>query len=218
MIVRLFFVFILIYNSSFALDNDQIRIKKIAKETALEYCLPDLCFDKSLQAITWQESSFGKHLIGDAKGIKYYYKHHDKKYYIPKSLVFKENGTLYYWYKPIKIKFRKRVYKEIDWKPLNNSSLGAFQIKLETAKYVIIKRELYKYKHLLYNDEKLILKLLNEPKFSAVIAVNYLVLNYKIAKQRNYNYPWFYAISRYNGGTRNFSYVNKIKRKIQKMN
>ena len=127
-----------------------------------------------------------------------------------------DNGTRYTWYQPIKERFIKKVYAKTDWKPLEESSLGAFQIQVPTARFVILSMKLRPYYKYLSDEKALVNALLTDVNFGATIAVNYLNRNYLIGKKRQIR-AWFFAVSRYNGGNNNVNYVRKISQKINKI-
>jgi len=109
--------------------------------------------------------------------------------------------------------------KNGDLKPLEEMSLGAFQIRLGTARDVIMNNDLFKYKYLLKDNLKLVNRLLTDPKFGAIITGYYFVNNYNEALKRNMWNPYFRAVSRHNGGWTNNKYyrvflkdINKIKK------
>jgi hypothetical protein len=215
----LFLLFTLMFSiSAFAtqLTDQQRQIQLVAKEVAENNCLKDICFTETLQAIAWQESSFGRNVIGDAKGSVFFYMHMGKSISIPKSETFIENGTRYTWYQPYKERFIKKVYSKTDWKPLEESSLGAFQIQVPTARFVISNMKLSHYYKYLSDEKALVNALLTDVNFGATIAVNYLNRNYLIGKKRQRR-AWFFAVSRYNGGNNNVNYVRKISQKIKKI-
>lgn len=87
---------------------------------------------------------------------------------------------------------------------LLKNSLGPFQIRISTIRVMSCK-----IKSLNYLKEKsdwwIMNKLLSDYTFGAVIAGNYLKLNYE---RTNFNY--FRSISRYNGGNNNWNYYNKV--------
>jgi hypothetical protein len=199
------------------LTFNQQHVKNVAKYIGSKNCVQDMCFSKTLQAIAWQESSYGTTIVGDAKGTYYFYKHNDKEVTIKRKDTFMEGGTRYYWYSPINNKYIKKVYSKTGWKPLELSSLGPFQIQIPTAKRVINKMNLTKYRYLLSDEKALVNKLLKSPKFGAIIAVNYLKLNYIHGKKIGHKNPWFLTVSRYNGGNNNTRYVSKIVSKIGKL-
>ena len=114
-------------------------------------------------------------------------------------------------------KHEKQVFADVKTKELGNTAVGAFQVQKQTAKRVIKEMGLEQYKHLLDNDTALIKKLALDARFGALIAVNYLKLNYEHAKRRKIADPWFYAVSKYNGGSKNFTYVNLIKSKMDRL-
>ena len=162
-------LFLILSTNTLALTDYQKEVKSIARKIGNNNCIPNMCFGKTLQAIVWQESSFGLFVLGDAE------------------------------------------------KSIEKASLGAFQIKLSTAKYVIEKQNLNQYNYLLTEDQLLINKLITDVEFSAKIAVNYLIVNYNRAIRNNRLNPWFYSVSKYNGGSNNTKYVNKIKEKLAKL-
>jgi hypothetical protein len=111
-------------------------------------------------------------------------------------------------------------YADGKLKSLYDSSIGVFQIKLSTVKF-IIKSDDYmnkNFKHLLKNDKKLINMLLTSTSFSTLVAATYLKMNYEVALRRGYRNPWHSAISRYNGGWRNTTYKNKIFKRLEYVN
>ena len=108
--------------------------------------------------------------------------------------------------------------KNGDLKPLEQMSLGAFQIRIGTAQDVIVNNNLYQYKYLLKDSLLLVNRLLTDAKFGAIITGYYFVNNYNEALKRNMWNPYFRAVSRHNGGWNNNKYykvflkdINKIK-------
>lgn len=93
---------------------------------------------------------------------------------------------------------------------LFDSSLGAFQIRLQTIRSISKKIKVLNY---LQNKSDLYItnKLLNDLPFSILVAGNYLKLNYEATKS------YFTAISRYNGGNLNYTYYNKVKSNMLKI-
>jgi hypothetical protein len=217
LILLLSFMFATNVPEATALTFSQQKVKDAAKYVGENNCVKDMCFTKTLQAIAWQESSYGTHIVGDAKGTYYFYKHNDKEVTVKRKDTFMKGGTRYYWYKPANNKYIKKVYSKTGWKPLELSSLGPFQVQIPTAKRVINKMNLTKYRYLLSDEQALVNLLLKSPKFGALIAVNYLKLNYNYAKRINHRNPWFLTVSRYNGGDNNKRYVNKIIYKIKRL-
>lgn len=104
-------------------------------------------------------------------------------------------------------------YKNGKLKNLYDSSLGAFQIKLSTAKFTIKRTPILmkRFSRIVNNDQILVNLLLTQPRFSAQIAGHYLRLMYEEATSKKLNKPYFRAISRYNGGWNNVVYYNRIK-------
>jgi len=207
----------------------QMNVQLIAKTVAEQNCLKDMCFTQTLQAIAWQESSFGENIIGDSTGSVFFYKHLDKKMPVIKADTFIENGTRYTFCHSAhqsnsghpshfsNDRCIKKVYSKTNWKPLEESSLGAFQIQVSTARFVIVKMKLTHYNKYLSDEKALVNALLTDVKFGAIIAVNYLNRNYLIGQKRQKRNPWFFSVSRYNGGNINVNYVQKINQKIIKM-
>ncbi|RDX33582.1 hypothetical protein DZA31_00425 [Arcobacter sp. HD9-500m-PIT-SAG02] len=107
--------------------------------------------------------------------------------------------------------------KNGDLKPLEEMSLGAFQIKIGTARDVIMKNDLFKYKYLLNDNLKLVNRLLTDPKFGAIITGYYFVNNYNEALKRNMWNPYFRAVSRHNGGWTNNKYYKVFLKDIDKI-
>ena len=111
--------------------------------------------------------------------------------------------------------------KNGNFKPIEEMSLGAFQIRLGTAKDVIRINRLYKYTYLLKDDSKLVNRLLTDVEFSAVIAAHYFITNYNEALRRDMWNPYFRAVSRHNGGWTNKKYYRvfiKDMNRIKKIN
>ena len=109
--------------------------------------------------------------------------------------------------------------KNGSFKPLIEMSLGAFQIRVGTAKDVIRNNKLTQYNYLLNDDSILINKLLTDPEFGAVLTGYYFVKNYNEALRRNMWNPYFRAYSRHNGSWNNKTYyrlfikdINRIKK------
>jgi hypothetical protein len=102
-------------------------------------------------------------------------------------------------------------------KHLRDASLGPFQIRIKTAKW-IIKKDKFCNKYfgwLLKDEDALITYLLTKPKFSTILAGTYLKIYYNIALKRGYQNPWQYAISKYNGGSKNYKYINRVRGNIK---
>jgi len=71
---------------------------------------------------------------------------------------------------------------------IENCSLGYYQIRLKTAKWIIKKK-------------------IN----------SYLKFWYNYALSMNIKKPWRYSVSRYNGGVNNIKYINRIRRNMKKI-
>lgn len=199
------------------LSPQQKEVQRIAKAVGNINCIDGFCFTEILQAIAWQESSYGNNLVGDSKNTVYYFKHRDAILEVQKENIFIEDGLRYTMYKPIKNEYRKRVYTKTKWKPLSDSSIGAFQIKLSTAQEVIERMKLKQYYYLLSNEQLLVSKLLTDTNFSATIAVNFLKMQYISALANGHVNPSHRAISRYNGGNENTTYINIILKKVKEL-
>ena len=198
-------------------QTPSVKVKAIAAEVGSQNCSTDRCFTKTLQAIAWQESTFGRNLVGDKSKIIYYYKDGHKRVQVPLSRVRESDKHMYAVVSNDGTKHEKQVFVDVKTKELGNTAVGAFQVKMQTAKRVIKEMGLEQYNHLLDNDTAIIKKLALDARFSALIAVNYLKLNYEHAKRRKIADPWFYAVSKYNGGSKNFTYVNLIKSKMGRL-
>lgn len=191
------------------LSDSQIdRIANVYKIGKTVTAKDGMTFEQALSSIYLQESSAGVRVIGDKYTDKYYYMHHNEKVMINKKKLIKINGRLWYMYNGI---FKKKIYTLTgQLKPLGKSSLGGFQIKLSTAKYIIKKNKMKQYYNLLKHDTILINRLLVDYKFSARIALQYLIMNYHEASDRKMLNPYFKTISRYNGGWYNKVYYGKV--------
>ena len=97
-------------------------------------------------------------------------------------------------------------------KPVSTASLGVFQIRLTTAKYIIRKNPILtcQFGHLLHQDKILTTFLLTKTEFSTLLAGFYLVMNYEIARAKGLSNPWYRAISKHNGGWHNYKYYSKV--------
>ena len=101
---------------------------------------------------------------------------------------------------------------------LSKASLGTYQVRVMTAKEVI-KKDKFMNKHfsyLLEDEDKLIRMLLEENEFGALVAGHYLKMNYNYAVKKGID-PYFYTVSRYNGGSNNTVYVERIRNNIKKI-
>ena len=92
------------------------------------------------------------------------------------------------------------------------TSVGAFQMHIPTARFIIKEYELIKYDNL--NDTELAHKLAHDFEFSAVLAALYLKRNYEIALSFHKN-PWRATVSRYNGGWYNTEYLALIIKRME---
>lgn len=194
-----------------------MSVKKIAADVAEQHCAEDRCFTKTLQAIAWQESMFGKQLVGDKRKIVYYYQEGQKNVPVRESNVYRNGKDMYTTVHSNGEAQRRHVYIEVKTKELAHSAVGAFQIKAQTAKHVIQEMKLSQFYHLLNNESALIRNLTLDARFAAIIAANYLKLNYEYAVDRKIQNPWFYAVSKYNGGSKNYTYVNLIRDKMKRL-
>ena len=66
------------------------------------------------------------------------------------------------------------------------------------------------FKYLLKDEQALISMLLSKSKFGALVAGTYLKMNYNHALKTNKT-PYFYCVSRYNGGSFNNAYVSRVR-------
>lgn len=92
----------------------------------------------------------------------------------------------------------------------SEGSFGVMQVQVETAKYIGAKvPEIGEMIHGM-DDSDLVVALLTDTEISVAIASAYFEYNRK-------RYGYFQAISRYNGGTKNYTYYNRVKRNIKKV-
>ena len=107
-------------------------------------------------------------------------------------------------------------YKNGKLKSLHDSSLGIFQIKLSTAKWIIKHNKFMNkyFKYMLKDDKILVNMLFTNKTFSALTAGKYLKTMYEEAKRKKLSDPWMRAISRYNGGWNNMTYFKKVMKRI----
>jgi len=98
-----------------------------------------------------------------------------------------------------------------------NASLGHMQVRVETAKYVADYNRRHKKKEfksiLEKNDLEIARKLLTDFNFSTRIAITYFLINRNRFKRNGY----FKAISLYNGGIKNYEYVNKVLNNVKEI-
>jgi len=102
---------------------------------------------------------------------------------------------------------------------LRKASLGSMQVRLNTAKWIIkrdpLMNEYYSFLLKPKMEKRLISLLLSDVKFSAMIAITYLKMNYNCWLKKGHKNPYFHAISRYNGGNNNTIYFAKVKKNIK---
>lgn len=93
-------------------------------------------------------------------------------------------------------------------------SLGVFQVRLQTARYVIRKDNLTRYFRYLpktnLSDIDLANRLLYDIKFNTEMALRYFIINYHRALDRGYEKPWRRALSKHNGGFWNTKYITDV--------
>lgn len=199
--------------ASIELTQEQKKVKTIAKRIGQQNKVKGKSLDKTLQAIAWQESRFGQDLIGDCKHVKYYALNNNKKIAVNLEKIYFKQGIPYTTLN----KIEKRVHVVGGIKQLKSGSLGPFQVRVNTAKYVIQEMKLSQYAHLLKSDTAIIDRLLKDPEFGATMAAGYLKINYKEAEQAGVKDPWWRSVSRYNGGNHNTTYVRHITNKMAKL-
>ncbi len=210
---RILILIIMMTVYSFAISPAQLeRMQIVANEAVKIHKETSVSYEKTILAIYLQESSAGLKIIGDKFKDSFYilsYKNGKKnRIYIKKNLLIKKDGKYHYIYQG----FYKKVYRHIGrLKPLSESSLGGFQIKLDTAKKVIKHYNMKKYMNL--SDTDLINKLLVNIKFSANIAIRYLIMCKNSAIRKKLSDPYLKSISRYNGGWKNMKYIYGYKDK-----
>ena len=112
---------------------------------------------------------------------------------------------------------------DIDLKanPLNNlyeASIGAFQIRMDTAKFIydIYKKELSIYSLYFQNDIILFQGLYDDILFGANLTAYYFKYNYERALRKRIRYPYRYAISRHNGDLSYRKYFNRIMKRMDR--
>jgi hypothetical protein len=223
-ILMMFFIFLISTSYLYSQENisaHQWKIKNIAKIIGEDTCIKSktnkMCFGKTLQAIVWQESSYGLNIIGDRNKKVFYYKFNNTDFIVSKKETFLKNNIRYVYFNLFNKRYIRKVFIKTIRLPLSEASLGPFQIRLETAKMVILNFKLKKHYFLLKDDDKLISSLLSDPWFSGEIASLYLKMNYIHGLKNNHWDPWVLAVSRYNGGNYNEKYLKKIISKIKKL-
>jgi len=214
--LRILTLTILLTIYSFGISPAQLKRMQIVADEAIKlHKETSYSYEKTILAIYLQESSAGLKVIGDKYKDSFYILSYvnDKKsrIYIKKNLLIKKDGKYHYIYKG----FYKKVYRHVGrLKPLRDSSLGGFQIKLSTARKVIKHYDMQEYAKL--SDTDLINKLLVDIRFSANIAIRYLIMCREEANKKNLAYPYLKSVSRYNGGWKNIKYLYGYKDKKNK--
>jgi len=218
----LLMMLVLFSHDVFALNliPEQKQVKKIAYNIGKSNCVQDQCFGKTLQAIAWQESSFGLNNKPKSKTTtKYFYEYLGDIFEVQEKNVIKIKNEMFIMHKILPyVSIKRKVYSSSKTSIIKGQALGAFQIKLSTAKYTIERMRLQKYYKYLIDDHSLKMKLVHDDKFSAIIAVNYLKMHYISGLKTNHPNPLHLTISRYNGGNNNTEYINLITSKMQRLN
>ena len=224
--MRYVIIFILVA-SLFGLSTRQLNIVKNVYQECSKYRATDgFSFENTCAAIALTESSAGKNIIGDQGDD-------------PTILVQSSLGVL-----QIRVKTVLEVLKNFPslrkqyaslWHPdtdvidkyvLIIKKMHYFRYKMHHARswkarhqykalYEKQRAEFKKYKKAYRKDLDIAEILLTDIGFSAKIAAHYLILNYQVAKKRHYWNPWWKAVSRYNGGWMNKSYVRRVIRNMR---
>ena len=199
-------VMLLLAVNIFALEIYQYNNLKIGYAVGSGIVADDnTTFEQALSTIMLTESSAGRDAIGDIEKESYYYMHMGKRVYLndKKNIdkIYREDGKLYYPYKPKDNVYKKRVYSAVVSKTeLSDASLGACQVRIPTAiRTIKLTPELAKYMYLIYNEKALINKLLTDVKFNAAL-------------KNKSKLPYFEGISQQNGGKRNYPYWERFKK------
>jgi len=104
-------------------------------------------------------------------------------------------------------------------KKLKKASLGVYQVRFDTAKEIIKKdkrmNRYYSFLLLKKNENRLVTLLLTNSKFSGMLAASYLKMNYNAALKKKLAKPYFHAISRYNGGNKNYAYYDRVMKNMK---
>lgn len=201
--MRYLLIFIFTLNL-FGVTNSQIENLKLAYDVGKTIQARDgMTFEVALSTVMMSETSGGTALIGD-KYEDVYYIIHD---YV--EIKIKPTSNKFVLFKNYNKKVRIHKGK---LKPIEECSLGKFQVKLSTAKAMIKKYDFLKgYRKYLKDDAKLVNILLLFDTKSAKIAGAYLLDRYNLAKKKKLSDPYYRAISAYNGGWNNERYVSKFK-------
>jgi hypothetical protein len=93
---------------------------------------------------------------------------------------------------------------------LENSSIGPLQVRVDTIKWLATK--VPEIKHLKkFSKIELAHKLKNDNNLAIKVGIHYFIYN-----KNKYGYEQ--AISRYNGGTKNYKYIAKVKKNYKRLN
>ena len=128
-------------------------------------------------------------------------------------------GYLYhknpYIYQKYNIYFRKmkyyyRILNSNIWKKRWKSGKKLAVKKWAEKEFKYWGNKYKKYVDYENKDLRIIKKLKDDLEFSVDIATNFLIYNYKKAKQKNLTFPYYRAISAYNGGWENENYLKRF--------
>jgi len=221
------------------MDKNQIKLLQKAYKWAKKFKTNDgHSFEDTIVAIYLVESSAGKYLIGD----KYHvtgelktlyesslgpgqiklstallvigsFKYLKRKY----RYLYHENYYIYKKYIPImkKITYYKKVLNNPIWKKRWREGKKLKVKKWALKEYKYWRKKIKPYLVYIKKDDMIVDKLLSNKKFSIIISLHYLIMNYNIAIEKHLSNPWFRAISRYNGGWSNKKYYNKVLQKMK---
>ena len=217
------------------LNQTQIQKINITYKIGKSIEVNGMNFAYTLPSIMGVESSFGKIIIGDQYSngkLKSLYQSslgpfqirlETAKLVIQKTYLRKKYGYLIYkqnkkklYEKYFKIKKKLVYYKSIlqntSWKQrARKGNIKAIEtLSWAKRRYKYNLKLSYKLSKKIYKDIILINLLLNNTKFSALIAGNYLKMLYIEAQKKGYKYPYFRALGRYNGGWNNKKYARKV--------
>jgi hypothetical protein len=232
---------LIVTHSLFALTHDQIKAMKIGYSVGKTITAKNgMTFENTLASIPGQESSWCVNVVGDKYDkngkLKSLYESSLGCYQIKLStakLVIKKNPHLLKKYEYLvyngssiyikyeknkkKLDYFKRVLKSPTW----NKRLSRGEDKAIRT-FAWANRELRKHK-IIHNsllrkarkDTLLINRLLTDTRFSAEIAGNYIRMMYEHVIAKGWSQPYKRSIGRYNGGWSNWTYANKILKRMK---
>ena len=199
--MKLLILFFILANSLFAkLTEKQIINLKVAYATGKTIKIDNIDFSDVLSSVMLNESEARRSIVGDRYRFKHYIYVNAKRininYTLNKTYVYKNTS------------YKVHVDKVLN--PYLKRSFGYYQMKIDTARMLILKYDrLNKYKYLIKSRKAIAKLLLYNLPASSELAGMYLYDRYIVAKNKKLHHPMRRAVSAYNGGWWNRRYLAK---------